>query len=207
VDLLTKVVISAVLLAIVVVAAYFAIVRFNSAPQITEQQAVALVKSDISNAYPTAYANITNVSPSIFPGSWHIIVSIVFNSTKPCPSYYVWSFDYPKYGFVNRVDNIYTSNCTVYGMLQNKSYILASAPVAIASSYNMGLPSITGFVHKYGYANTVVHATFYNSTSLMGRNYTKAWLINYSATNANYSEYVLISQIGGKLLLNYTLSH
>jgi len=41
----------------------------------------------------------------------------------------------------------------------------------------------------------------------MGRNYTKAWLVNYSATNANYSEYVLISQIGGKLLLNYTLSH
>ncbi len=205
-DLLVKTVILAVVIAILLVSAYFLIPRISAAPPVTEQQAIAAVESDISDAYPTAYANITNVTPSAFPGSWHIVASVIFNSTKPCPSYYVWSFDYPKYGFINRVDNIYTSNCTVYGMLQNKSYILASYPAAITASYDIGLKSIKNFIGKYGYANMFVHAKFYNATSIMGENYTRVWLVNYSAINSNYSEYVLISQIGGKLLLNYTVA-
>ncbi|MEM0094668.1 MAG: hypothetical protein QXV17_01280 [Candidatus Micrarchaeaceae archaeon] len=206
-ELLEKVVVYAVVTAVIIVGIYFAALRLGIGAQVSESQAKALVLSDLANTYPGAAINITNVTPSQFSGSWHIVASIVINATKPCPSFFIYSFDYPKYGFIYRVENNYTSNCIVYGLLQNKSYILASYPVAIARSYSMHIPSVDNFVGRFGFNNTVVHATYYPKLSLFGINYTRIWLVNYSSPKANYSEYVLISQQGGNLVANYTISH
>ncbi|MEM0087309.1 MAG: hypothetical protein QW774_01070 [Candidatus Micrarchaeaceae archaeon] len=206
-ELLGKVIVYAIVIALIIIGIYFAALRLGAGSHVSAQQAKALVLSDLANTYPNAEINITNITPSQFPGSWHIIASIVINATKPCPSYFIYSFDYPQYGFVYRVENNYTSDCVVYGLLRNSSYIIASYPVAIARSYSMRIPSIDNFVNRFGYNNTIVHASYYPSFSIFGTNYTKVWLVNYSAAAANYSEYVLISQQGGDLLANYTIYH
>ena len=61
--------------------------------RVTESQAVQLVTSDLENKYPGGIVNVTNVTPSArYPGSWHIVVSLVLNATSPCPNYVVYSY-------------------------------------------------------------------------------------------------------------------
>ena len=205
-NLLTQVIVAAIIIALIFVVVYFAAQKINLGQHVTESQAVALVVHDMQNAQPNTVVNVTNVTPSVYPGSWHILLSATFNATSPCPSYASYSFDYPQYGFVYRVENNYTSDCVVYGLEQNRSYIIASAPVAIARSYSLGIPSITSFVKKYGYNNISVHATFYNSVILSFSTYNNTWIVNYSTPNANYSEFAAITQVGGKLITNYSIS-
>ncbi|MDE1855892.1 MAG: hypothetical protein KGH49_01505 [Candidatus Micrarchaeota archaeon] len=205
-NLLTRVVIAAVIVAIVLVGVYFVLQEAHLGQQVTKQQAVALITNYLQNKAQNTVVNVTNVTASVYPGSWHVIASVTFNATSPCPSYAAYSFDYPQYGFVQRVQNNYTSHCVIFGLLQNRSYILAAAPLAIARSYNLSIPSINGFVGRYGYNNVVVHANFYNSIILLSKTYENVWLVNYSAPIANYSVYAAITQSGGNLLTNYTIA-
>lgn len=209
-DLLFKSILAALVIAAVLVILFFAVQKFIPAT-VTQQQAVTLVLNDLKNVTPTARVNITNVTPSQYQGSWRIIASVVFNGTTPCPSYYIYSFDYPKYGFVYRLDNNYTNHCIVYGLQQNRSYILASYPVAIARSYNLSqqgtIPSVANFVNLYGYRNVVVTASYYPSLNLSNTLYNRVWIVNYSAPTASYSVYTLITQVGGSFVLSYNKSH
>ncbi|MGI0141540.1 MAG: hypothetical protein ACREBF_02720 [Candidatus Micrarchaeales archaeon] len=204
-NLLAKVIVAAIVLVIVLLAVYFGAQKLKLGQQVTQVQAVSLVTNYLQNANPNTVVNVTNVTRSTYPGSWHILTSVAFNSTSPCPSYASYSFDYPQYGFVYRVQNNYTSNCVIYGLEQNKSYILAAAPLAIARSYNLSIPLINTFVSTYGYNNVVVHANFYNSISLKSKTYANIWLVNYSAPTASYSVFTVITQAGGLALTNYTL--
>ncbi len=202
-DLLSKAVIVAVVLVIIVVGAYYAFQKVFSQGTVTEPQAVALVTNYLQSHNPDAVINITNVTPSQFQGSWHIVASFINNPTTPCPTYLVYSFDYPKYGFVNRTDTIYTKNCTVYGLIGGTNYTIGSYPVAIVRSYSIGNKSITSYVSMVGYSNAVVHATYYPKFLFGGANYTKTWLVNYSAITSNQSLYAGISQVNGSLLFVY----
>ena len=196
---------SAVVIVIILVAIYFVLQKIIPAEQVTQAQAAALIMSDLQNSYPNAVINITNVTPSRFRGSWHILASVIANATTPCPSYYAYSFDYPQYGFVYRVQNTYTSNCVIYGMQENNSYILSSYPVAIARSYNLTLPLVTNFVNAYGYRNVAANASFYSNYTVFGGRYNNVWLVGYGAPAANYSVYVLLTQIGGRPITDYTV--
>ncbi|MDE1762582.1 MAG: hypothetical protein KGH78_05360, partial [Candidatus Micrarchaeota archaeon] len=140
-------------------------------------------------------------------GSWHIVASVTINSTSPCPTYAAYSFDYPKYGFVYRVDNLYTSNCVVYGLEQNSSYLIASAPVAIARSYGLGNANITAFVGKYGFKNVVVRASFAQSLITSYTTYNNVWVVNYTAPGTPAYVFAAITQKGGNLITAYTASH
>lgn len=206
-DLLGKAVIAAVILAIIIVGAYIGLQKITPQTSITQYQAASLVNADLQNVYPGAAVNITNVTPSAYPGSWHVTASIVLNATRPCPTYLVYSFDYPKYGFVYTIENRYTQGCVIYGMQNSSNYLITSPPVAIARSYNLGIPSVTSFVSKYGYDSVHVTAQSYKMMELFSTNYTNLWVVNYSAPAANYSLYVAISQAGGTKLLNYTVTH
>lgn len=202
-DLLSKAVIIAVVLVVIIVGAYYAFQNVFSQGVVTEQRAVALVTNYLQSHNPDAIINITNVTPSQFPGSWHIIASFINNPTTPCPTYLIYSFDYPKYGFVNRTDTIYTTNCTVYGLISGTNYTIGSYPVAIVRSYSVKDPAITSYVSIAGYNNVIVHAVYYYEFPFGGTNYTKIWLVNYSATTSNQSLYAGISQVSGSLLFTY----
>jgi hypothetical protein len=125
--------------------------------------------------------------------------------SSPCPSYSIYSYDYPKYGFINRTENTYTRNCVIYGA-QNKSYIIASFPVAITWSYDLDVPQVLTFVKSYGFGNVTVNASYFSNTTVLGKNYTNIWLVRYASANANHTVSVLLSQVGGNLLLEYNSS-
>ena len=203
-DLLLKSVIAAIIVVAILAVAY-TVLKSISAKGVSESTAVSLVVNDLQRSFPGAIINVTNVSPSTYPGSWHIVLALTLNATRPCPTYEVLSYDYPIYGFVSRNVNLYTQNCVIYGFLQNKSYILAAAPVAIARSYNMSIPSVTNFVNKYGYSNINVTAAYYSKLNLLGKNYTNIWMVSYSSPLANKSINIILSQVGGNLLFNYSV--
>ena len=202
-DLLSKAVVAAVAIVVIIFAVYVALSHVSLGQQITEAQAASLVLHDLQNSNPGAAVNITNVTRSQYAGSWHILASVVTNATSPCPSYYIYSFDYPKYGFVYRVDNTYTSDCVVYGVVGN-SYPIGSYPVAITASYSRNITAVSDFVRSHGFNNVAVHATYYNSTTVSGSTYLDVWAVNYSYPSSNSSVIVLLSQQNGTVMLAYS---
>ncbi|MGC8568328.1 MAG: hypothetical protein ACP5LP_03975 [Candidatus Micrarchaeia archaeon] len=202
-DLLAKSIIAVVAIIIVLSIVYYLVEHFGIGGQVTEQQAINLVLSDMENSSPNAQITITNVSPSQYPGSWHIIMSVVYNATSPCPDFYSYSFDYPKFGFVYRIEDNYTSSCVVHGLSNNSNYIIAASPVAITRVYSF--PSAQSYIEKFGYSNITANAEFLTNASIMGKNYTNVWVVKYSSPKSNYSEVFYISQIGGTLIANYSV--
>jgi hypothetical protein len=199
-DLLAKAIVVAIVIAIVIASAYY-LLRQPTTPQITKAQASSLILDYLKNNYPGASVNITNVSSSIYPGSWYILASVISNATTPCPSYSVLSFDYPQYGFVSRTQNNYTGNCIVNGFAGNhSSYIVASEPVAIALSHELNTTMVNSFIASAGYGNVSVHATYYPSINYGSAVYKNVWLVDYTSGRMSYSVQMLLSQIGGNLL-------
>jgi hypothetical protein len=205
-DLLAKSLIAVVAIIIILFAIYFVLSK-TLQPHLTQSEAIALISNDILRSNPGAIVNVSNVTPSTSPGSWHVLMSVIFNATSPCPSYYIYSFDYPQYGFVYRVQNIYTSNCTIHGLMPGESFVIASYPVAIVRSYTLGIGNVSSYVQRYGYNNVDVTAAFHSEINTRHKTFSNAWLINYSAAAASYSTYVLITQLNGTLLLTYNVSH
>jgi hypothetical protein len=206
-DILARTLLALVAIVLVFFAIYYASSHYLPSSGVTEQQAVTQVQSFLQNNNPDSIINLTNVTPSEYPGSWHIEASVIRYPTSPCPSYYVYSFDYPKYGFVNRTESLYTANCTIYGLIPGTSYIIGSYPVAIARSYALNTSSVLMFVQTVGYDNTVVHATYYNQTYLQGANYSKVWIVNYSSPDTNKNVYSVISQTNGTFITTYNITH
>ena len=190
-DLLAKSVVFVVVIIAIVGAVFYLLSGGAFMKQVTQAQAEALVYHDLQNSNPGARINITNVTPSQFQGSWHMLASVILNATSPCPSYYIYSFDYPKYNFVYRVVNTYTSNCVIYSGSGNQTAI-GSAPAAITQSYDLHIPSVYSFVQKYGYSNVAVYATYYRNVTYQGTGYSNAWLVNYTSPGANSSSSISV---------------
>lgn len=206
-DLISKTVLVAVVIVVVIAVIYYAFEKVFVPGPVTEQQAAQLIVGYLQEHNPNAIVNVTNETPSTYQGSWHVVVSLISNPTTPCPTYVIYSFDYPKYGFVNRTDNVYTQNCQVSGLVGNSSYSIGAFPVAIVRSYNLRNSAITNFVNMNGYGNIVVHALYYPTITLNGFNYTKVWIVNYSATQTNGSVYAILSQVNGSFYSTYNGTH
>ncbi len=194
-DLLVRSAIVVVVIIAIFGAAFYLFSSGVFKQQVTEAQAVSLIYHDLQNSNPGAQINITNVSTSQFQGSWHILASVVLNATSPCPSYYIYSFDYPQYNFVYRVMNTYTSNCTVYSGAGNQT-VIGSGPAAITQSYDLHIPEVMNFVTEYGYSNVAVYATYYDNITYQGANYRNAWFVNYTSPKANSTVNVLVFSNG-----------
>ncbi len=178
-NLLLKALIIAVVVIAVVAAVTFT-VQGSSQP-VTRSEAVANVTSFLLRSNPPGtQINITSITPSQYSGSWSIVAGVVQNATSPCPSYYVYSFDYPQYGLVYRLDNNYTSNCIINGL--NSSYVIGYYPVAVARSYSLHIPVVMNFVNKYGYGNVTVRAQRVASQDIGGKNYTGIWVAYYTSS-------------------------
>jgi hypothetical protein len=197
-----------VLVLILVLTAGFVLLKHNTQTTLTSAQAVQLVINDLKTSNPGANITVVNVSNSTLKqGSYNIVLSIVYNSTKPCPTLFIEGFDYPATGLVPSVDNLYTKNCIIYGLSTAPSYVISSPEIAIARSYNQGINQITSYVSTFGYNSTSVNAMFYPylnaNTTKLGRSFYNVWLIKYKATGANYSVYAVLDS-SGAVAGNYT---
>lgn len=201
-DLLAKSILGIAVLIIILFIVYYA-TRHISVSYVSKQSATEIVLSDLVKANPGSVVNITNVTPSLYQGSWHVVASVVTNATSPCPSYFIYSFDYPKYGLVNRTDNVYTENCRILGFVNGTSYTIGSYPEAITRVYNIGIPEISNMITTYGYQNIVAHAAYYENTSVNGNSYNGVWIVNYSVENPNYSVYVVLDQSNGTYVTSF----
>ena len=205
-DLLLKTLIIAVVLVVIIAVIYYAFEKVFVPGPITEQQAATLITTYLQNNNPNALVNVTNETVSNYPGSWHVVVSLVSDPTTPCPTYIVYYFDYPKFSLVNSTNNIYTQHCEVVGYVKNQSYTIGSFPAAIILSYNSNSSAIHTFVNVSGYNNVIVHANYYPNIAINNFNYTKVWIVNYSATTNNKSVYAVLSQSNGTLYTTYNES-
>lgn len=204
-DLLSKTILVAVVLVIIIAVLYYAFEKVFVPGPVTAQEASSQITSYLKEHNPNAVVNVTNVTPSTYAGSWHVVVSFLDNPNTPCPTYVVYSYDYPKYGFVNRTENSYTQDCRVIGLAGGTNYTIGSAPVAIVYSYDQNSSVIRNFVGLYGYDNIVVHAKYYPRISANNTNYSEVWIVNYSTiTQANQSIYAIISQVNGTFYGTYT---
>ncbi|HVC58443.1 MAG TPA: hypothetical protein VND15_03140 [Candidatus Acidoferrales bacterium] len=207
-DLFLKVGIIVVVLIVVAGIGFILFQHAKGSTAVTSDQAVQFVKSDLIEMNPSANITTINVSPSrLQTGSWDIVLSIVYNATRPCPTLLIQGFDYPATGLVPSLDNLYTTKCVIYGMSDAPSYVISSPLIATARSYNESPKSVSTYVSAYGYNNTVVHSKFYTmlNSSVTGssRNFTNVWLVNYTANRATYSEY-LVMDSSGTVIANYS---
>lgn len=208
-ELFARVGVIAVLVIAIAALAFIATGHGISAP-LTQDQAVQYVLSDVRSNNPAANISVIAVSPSVLKaGSWDIVLSVVYNATRPCPTLFIEAFDYPATGFVPSVDNLYTTRCVVYGASTAPSYVISSPYIAIARSYNQSFAPITDYVGAFGYNNTQVRARYFanlnESETPLQRPFQNVWLINYTARYATYSEFVIMTA-SGSMLANYTLA-
>jgi hypothetical protein len=209
-ELIEKVAIIVVVL-VIIFSGVFLFIKHSSSSKPTAAQAEQFVINDVKQANPSANVTVIDVSNStVESGSYNIILSIVYNATRPCPTLFITEYDYPATGLVPSLDNLYVGNCKIYGLNPSLSgYDISSPEVAIAQSYSKNITAVTNLVSTYGYNNTYVTAMFYptlssNQTAL-DQNFSNVWLIKYSATNADYSAYVVLNS-SGTVAGNYTTS-
>jgi len=196
------------LIVIAIASAAFLLSTHAISPNLTAPQAVQYVLSDMRASNPSANISVINVSASTLKaGSWDVVLSVVYNASRPCPTLFIEGFDYPATGLVPSVDNLYTSHCVVYGLSTAPSYVISSPYIAIARSYNQSFMPVTSYVDGFGYNNTQVHARFFSSIGMtstpLQRNFTSVWLVNYTARDATYSEFAVMSS-SGSIIANYT---
>lgn len=205
-NLFAKVTIAIIAL-IIIAAVAFALLRPFSSPSVTSQQAESFVISDLKQQNPNVSISIINVSPSTLArGSWNVIVSLVYNASRACPTVLIEGYDYPAMTLLSNVYDLYTTNCRIYGISSAPSYIISLPSIAIARATNASYYA-SSYVYFFGYGNTLAHAHYlpslnYSSTPL-NENFTDVWLVNYTASNANYSEYIVLSD-SGSVLGNYS---
>jgi hypothetical protein len=210
-DLIGRVAVIVIVLVIIFSVGFIIFTR-TTQTKLTSAQAVQFVLNDLRATNPTANVSVINVSnSSLKSGSYSIILSIVSNSTRPCPTLEIQGYDYPATGLVPSVDNLYTRNCIVYGISDAPQYVIYSPAVAIARTYNQSvehnITQVTNYVNTFGYNNTVVHAKFYsvlnNTNTHLSQGYYNVWLVNYTATSAKYSVYAVLNS-NGAVIGNYT---
>jgi hypothetical protein len=213
-DLLGKVAVIVIVL-IAVFSAVFVLLRHSSqqAP-LTSAQAIQVVLKDIKDSNPGANVTVINVSNSTLErNSYNIVLSIVYNSTRACPTLFIEQFDYPATELVQSIPNLYTKNCIVYGLSNVSTYVISSPYIAIARSYNQSVThnvtQVTYYVSDYGYNNTAVTAQHYsylnNTQTHLAQSYYNVWLVRYKAKAANYSVYTVLDSLGD-ISANYTAS-
>ncbi|MCL4365031.1 MAG: hypothetical protein M1569_01755 [Candidatus Marsarchaeota archaeon] len=191
--------VKALVIAVVVIALAAIVTSLFSRAQrpMSSAEAISNITNYIGTSYPGAAVNITSVNASQYPGSWHIEASVIVNGTRPCPSYFVLVFDYPKYNFVSNVENNYTADCVVNGVQSGKPYAISSYPIAIAWTYGLHIPQVESFITKYGYQNVSVTASHYITITLGQRNYSNVWLVDYATAHSNNTVEVAINQSNG----------
>ncbi len=201
-DLFGKVVVGVVVVIVFAMIIFTAITHVSSAKKLTAQQAETFISNYLKQLSPGAEVDIINVTPSkLVNGSWDVFAGIIYNQTTPCPTVVIEDFDYPATNMLPRTDNVYASNCTIYG---NTSIATVRLPaIAIATSYQES-DAAKAYVESFGYNGTAVHARFFQNLTgspYNPKNGTDIWIVNYTAARSNYSLYVTLN-VSGNVLSN-----
>ncbi len=199
-QLLSKVVIMAIIIIAIAVGVTLLSKQGSISNTVTASDAENFVLSDLYQHSPNATFSVLNVSRSVSnQGSWSVLVSAAYNSSKPCPTYLTESFDYPGTNLAPVVNNIYASNCTVHQVPSGYGGSIGMPVIAIATATSLNNSMINSYISSYGYSNVFVNATFYqtyNSTSVPPAKLDSVWVVNYTATNANYSVIAILDKYG-----------
>jgi hypothetical protein len=199
-DLFAKVVVVAIVLIIIAAFGFWLYRTVSSGSVLTEQQAVQTVLSDQALKHPNATISVINVTPStVKANSWDMVLSIVDNGTRPCPTLSIEEFDYPAFSLLNSTVNTYTKGCKIYGGAYT-SYKISTPAIAIVESYTNSSSGAASYVSTYGYNNTVVHARNFtvleSNMTPLDKTLNDVWLVNYTATGAGHSLFVILNYSG-----------
>lgn len=199
--LLTNAAIIAIL-AIILAAGLFILFQKAHSTQLTAQGAEALVVNDIKTQNPTA--NVTLLPPGVTnstleKGSFTIPLSVVYNGSRPCPTFLIETFDYPATGLHPSNDTQLTSYSDGVCKVYIEGAIPSYPPVFIAAAYATGNSMVLSYVSKFGYANTSVSASYESNFS---SNQSNIWLIRYSTLRTSNSLYVIVDP-SGKVMQAY----
>jgi hypothetical protein len=216
-ELLLKVAIVVVII-VLIIGIFFLIESFYkvSGGGLTLAQAEALVLNDLRQHAPNAEISVLNVSnSSLHSGSWSILVREIYNPSSACPSVITEMFDYPATGLLNTTivySNYSDGFCRVYVGFNSKSglinNIVGLPAIAIAMPYNSSFAPLISYINEFGYSNVRAAANFLRSLNLSDMNaslanFENVWQINYTASNANYSYYIILNK-SGYVVFNYT---
>jgi hypothetical protein len=207
-DLFAKVTVAIVVI-ILIGALLFVLLQHFSSSAVTEKQAESYVISDLKQQNPNVSISIINVSPStLAKGSWNVIVGLVYNGTRACPTVLIEGYDYPAMTLLSNIYDLYTTGCRIYGISSAPSYVISLPQIAVARATNVSSYA-SSYVYFFGYDNTIAKAHYFSalnsSSTPLSENFTDVWLVNYTATNAHYSEYIVLSE-SGSVLGNYSAS-
>lgn len=211
-DLIGRVAVVAVLLIIVFTIAFLVLPHSGQ----SKPTPLQVVLKDVQDSNPGASVTVLSITNSTYEnGSTAIVLSIVYNGTRPCPTVGIEQFDYPAFSLSSSYPNFYTQgHCIIINLKTNQStYVISNPEIAVARSYNQSIDhnitNVTNYVSKFGYNNTVVKATSYpylnNNQTHLSQSYYNVWLVKYSAANAPFSVFVVMYQ-NGSIITNYVNS-
>lgn len=222
----------AVAVIVAIIAASFLYYELTSQgrPVTTASQAVALIESDIRQAYPSAQISVLNVSNStVHSDSWDIVVQVTYNQSTACPSVTTEEFDnVPTAGL------LYQPTITAYSQYSGGTCMVNLNTGPTALDYNIvGLPALAiaiplnhsyaplvSFVRVNGFANVRASASMVTGTEA-GAAYCAAssagcapplelngstanfWLINYTSSSTGRTLSVVMDT-SDRILLNFT---
>lgn len=204
-ELLAKIGVLVVIL-IVIAGIIFALTYTVANTKLTAQQATNLVITDLKQSNPGATVFTINVMNSpTYNDSYDITMGVVLNATSPCPTLFIDSFDYPAFSLLNSTDTLFTTKCMISNAASTSPYLISSPFVAIARASNASIAALSDYINSYGYSNITVYASrFVNTFNSPIGAYSNVWLVNYTAKNVPYSEYVVIDYSSGSVLGNYS---
>ena len=193
-------------------AVFLIFVKTAQSGPLTQGQAQSLVLNDIKSQNPAATVAVVSVYPSTLTNnSWNIVSSVVYNATKPCPTLFIQSYDYPATGLQPSTDNLYTRGCVIYGLSTAPTYVISSPYIAIARASSSNSIAVTNYVantnpvYAYAtfYANLSASITALTNCSACNKSFSNVWLVNYTG-NSPSNLYVVLGQ-SGMIVANYTL--
>ncbi len=199
-ELIPKIAVFAIVLIVILGIAY-ALSQHLHSSALTANTVEGYVVNDLQQQNPNASIKIINVTPSsIQSGSWDVVVRLISNGTRACPTLLIEGFDYPAMTLLPNLYNQYVGSCAISGSAYSSSYVVGNSAVAITEVYEQKNPTMMGYLNQYGYNNTYVDAKFYhvlnNSVLPINTSMQNAWVIAYKAVNANYSLYAILNQSG-----------
>lgn len=172
--------------------------------QMTEEKAVGFVKEHMQINYKGAETSVFLVTPQ--DGSWKITAKVVYGAGTPCPNASIVVYEYPKFGFVPREQNIITSDCEVLGCRGIPNCRIVMPEEAVIASHKLNnISEVNSFIREFGYENMRVDAAFYDSYYEPKNNstYRSVWVVRWNSPLADYSVKLILNQTGGGVVAKF----
>jgi hypothetical protein len=168
---------------------------------ITKEKAVEFVMEDLKNNHPGADIDIYLVVPE--DDNWKITSKVIYGSHSPCPNLTTIVYNYPKFGFEPREQNVITDRCEVLSCkgIPNCKITLEEEAIIASHTFN-SIQEVDIYRSTFGDSNIKVYATPYTIYVEPKNNqtYNNVWVVEWTSLEANRLIRLVINQTGGKLI-------